>query len=77
MAIFQSVLFWFFLIIPIVLFIVAIVRTSWFLMLVALLFALPLVFFVGWMSDNYGAVFVLIVIHFVTGGWLWVKKQQM
>jgi hypothetical protein len=77
MALFQSILFWFFIILPIVLFIVAIARTSWVLMLVNLFLTLPLVWFVGWITERYGAVFVVIVIHVVTGVWLWVKRQRM
>jgi hypothetical protein len=77
MALFQSILFWFFIILPIVLFIVAIARTSWVLMLVNLLLTLPLVWFVGWITERYGAVFVVIAIHLITGGWLWVKSQRM
>jgi hypothetical protein len=77
MALFQSILFWFFIILPIVLFIVAIARTSWVLMLVNLFLTLPLVWFVGWITERYGAVFVVIVIHVVTGVWLWMKRQRM
>lgn len=77
MALFQSILFWFFIILPIVLFIVAIARTSWVLMLVNLLLTLPLVWFVGWITEGYGAVFVVIAIHLITGGWLWMKGQRM
>ena len=77
MALFQSILFWLFIILPIVLFIVAIARTSWVLMLVNLLLTLPLVWFVGWITERYGAVFVVIAIHLITGVWLWVKRQRM
>jgi hypothetical protein len=77
MAVFQTILYWFFLIIPFVLFLVAIYRTSWTLMLFNLFLALPLVFFVSWMSDDYGTVFVVIVIHLVAGGWLWMKSQRI
>jgi hypothetical protein len=77
MALFQSILFWFFIILPIVLFIVAIARTSWVLMLVNLLVTLPLVWFVGWITERYGAVFVVIAIHLFTSVWLWVKRQRM
>jgi hypothetical protein len=77
MALFQSILFWFFIILPIVLFIVAIARTSWVLILVNLFLTLPLVWFVGWITERYGAVFVVIVIHIVTGVWLWMKRQRM
>jgi hypothetical protein len=77
MALFQSILFWFFMILPIVLFIVSIVRTSWVLMIVNLLLTLPLVWFVGWITERYGAVFVVIAIHLITGVWLWVKRQRM
>lgn len=77
MALFQSILFWFFIILPIVLFIVAIARTSWVLMLVNLLLTLPLVWFVSWITERYGAVFVVIAIHLITGVWLWVKRQRM
>jgi hypothetical protein len=77
MAVFQTILYWFFLIIPFVLFLVAIYRTSWTLMLFNLFLALPLVLFVSWMSDNYGAVFVVIAIHLVAGGWLWMKSQRI
>jgi hypothetical protein len=77
MVLFQSILFWFFIILPIVLFIVAIARTSWVLMLVNLFLTLPLVWFVGWITERYGAVFVVIVIHVITGVWLWVKRQRM
>jgi hypothetical protein len=77
MALFQSILFWIFIILPIVLFIVAIARTSWVLMLINLFLTLPLVWFVGWITERYGAVFVVIAIHLITGVWLWLKRQRM
>ncbi|RZT23478.1 MULTISPECIES: hypothetical protein [Fictibacillus] len=77
MALFQSILFWFFMILPIVLFIVAVARTSWVLMLVNLLLTLPLVWFVGWITERYGAVFVVVAIHLIAGVWLWMKRQRM
>ncbi|KZE69294.1 hypothetical protein AWM68_03235 [Fictibacillus phosphorivorans] len=77
MAVFQSVIFWIFLIMPIVLFFVAIARTSWVLMLVNLFLTLPLVWFVSWITEKYGAVFVVIVIHLATGVWLWTKRQRL
>lgn len=77
MALFQSILFWIFIILPIVLFIVAFARTSWVLMLINLFLTLPLVWFVGWITERYGAVFVVIAIHLITGVWLWLKRQRM
>jgi hypothetical protein len=77
MALFQSILFWIFIILPIVLFIVAIARTSWVLMLINLFLTLPLVWFVGWITERYGAVFVVIAIHLITCVWLWMKRQRM
>jgi hypothetical protein len=77
MALFQSILFWIFIILPIVLFIVAIARTSWVLMLINLFLTLPLVWFVGWITERYGAVFVVIAIHLITCLWLWMKRQRM
>ncbi|WP_188403150.1 hypothetical protein [Fictibacillus barbaricus] len=77
MAVFQSILFWFFLILPIILFIVAVARTSWVLLLVNLFLTLPLVWFVGWLTESYGAVFVVFAIHLVTGVWLWSKRQRL
>jgi hypothetical protein len=77
MALFQSILFWIFIILPIVLFIVAIARTSWLLMLINLFLTLPLVWFVGWITERYGAVFVVIAIHLITCVWLWMKRQRM
>jgi hypothetical protein len=77
MAVFQSILFWIFLILPIILFIVAIARTSWVLMLVNLFLALPLVWFVSWITERYGAVFVVFAIHFITGVWLWRKRERL
>jgi hypothetical protein len=77
MALFQSILFWIFIILPIVLFIVAIAKTSWVLMLINLFLTLPLVWFVGWITERYGAVFVVIAIHLITCVWLWMKRQRM
>ncbi|MET3729250.1 signal transduction histidine kinase [Fictibacillus halophilus] len=77
MATFQNVLFWFFLILPIILFFVAIARTSWILMLVNLFLALPIIWFVSWVTESYGAVFVVFAIHLFTGAWLWTKRQRL
>jgi hypothetical protein len=77
MALFQSILFWFFIILPVVLFIVALARTSWVLIIVNLFLTLPLIWFVGWITEQYGAVFVIIIIHVVTGVWLWTKRQRL
>ncbi|MBY6036579.1 hypothetical protein KUV80_07940 [Fictibacillus nanhaiensis] len=77
MDLFQTGLFWLLTIAPIVLFIVAIARTSWVLMIVNLLLTLPLVGFVSWIADRYGAVLVVIAIHLVLALWLWVKRQRM
>jgi hypothetical protein len=74
---FQTVLFWFFVFLPVILFLIALARTSWVMIIVSLLFALPLVFFVSWITDQYGAVFVVLSIHVVTGVWLWTKRQRL
>ncbi|WNB90870.1 hypothetical protein [Bacillus sp. NEB1478] len=73
----QTVLFWFFVFLPVILYLVALARTSWVLIIVSLLLALPIVFLVSWMTDHYGAVFVVLAIHIVTGIWLWTKRQRL
>jgi hypothetical protein len=73
----QTVLFWFFVFLPVVLFLIGLARTSWVMILVSLLVAMPLVFFVSWITDKYGAVFVVLFLHIVTGVWLWMKRQRV
>ncbi|MDR7071732.1 hypothetical protein [Fictibacillus barbaricus] len=77
MSLFQTILFWFFVFLPVILFLIALARTSWVMIIVSLLFALPLVFFVSWITDHYGAVIVVLVFHIVTGVWLWTKRQRL
>ncbi|MED1863113.1 hypothetical protein P4V41_06565 [Fictibacillus nanhaiensis] len=77
MATFQNVLFWIFLILPIILFFVAITRTSWVLMIVNLFLVLPIIWFVSWITESYGAIFVVFAIHLFTGVWLWTKRQRL